>query len=664
MNSTPYREDIDGLRAIAVLSVIGFHAFPDLVAGGFIGVDVFFVISGFLISGIIAGSLQKGDFSFARFYARRVRRIFPALILVMAACYLFGWFVLLPDEYEQLGKHIAAGAGFLSNLFYWQEAGYFDNVAGTKPLLHVWSLGIEEQFYIVWPLLLYLVWKRRFDPLILVIFVAILSFAANVGTVSDETVQAFYSPLTRLWELLIGSILVFQRQFKIDPWEKVRHATCSVTANVRSISGVLLIAISVLFIDREEAFPGWWAMLPTLGTFLIISAGPNAWFNRIVLSQRFLVWVGLISYPLYLWHWPLLSFAQIIEGGTPALGIRIALVLISIVLAWMTYMLVESPVRGGSHSGAKVAVLCGLMIIVGSIGFATYQRDGLPFRYAVKDTMQKNNDLAWKTSSLGYTHCSSVIARAAPSIGYCWLSSRSVPSFAIFGDSHADHIFHGLANIDRGRSWLLIGSPSCPPVSGIRVGTAEKECQQITQSELEFIINVPSIHTVALSFFGNYASEISYAKNHIINHGGPSATKISSDEFRSGNKLELFYLGLEKTVRELESHGKSVIVIIDVPELPFLPRDCMRSALFGGSDNCKLTTSEVLGRQKVHREMLQRLADAHPKLQVYDPLGMFCNKQNCNFETGEVLLYRDSHHLSLRGSAIFAENFLRWISPN
>jgi len=664
MGHANYREDIDGLRAIAVLSVIGFHAFPDLLNGGFIGVDVFFVISGFLISGIIAGGLQKGDFSFAGFYARRVRRIFPALILVMAACYLFGWFVLLPDEYKQLGMHIAAGAGFLSNLFYWQEAGYFDNVAGTKPLLHVWSLGIEEQFYIVWPLLLFLVWKRRFDPLILVIFVGTLSFAANVATVSNETVQAFYSPLTRLWELLVGSILVFQHQLKTEPWDKAKHASCSVTANVQSISGALLIAVSVLLIDREKAFPGWWAMLPTLGTYLIISAGCKAWFNRIVLSRRLLVWVGLISYPLYLWHWPLLSFAHIIEGGAPALGVRIALVLLSIVLAWMTYMLVESPVRSGNQSSTKVVVLCGLMIVVGSIGFVTSQRDGLPSRSAVKGTMQKNNDLAWKTSSLGYTHCSSVIARAAPSTGYCWLSSRSMPSFAIFGDSHADHIFHGMAHIDRERSWLLVGSPSCPPVSGIRVGTAERKCQQITKSELEFIVDVPSIHTVVLSFFGNYALDISYAKDHILNNGGPGAIEISSDEFRSVNKPELFYLGLEKTVREIESHGKSIIVIIDVPELPFLPRDCIRSTLFGGSDNCRLTTSEVAGRQRNLRGMLRRLVDAHPKVRVYDPLGMFCDEQNCNFETSEILLYRDSHHLSLRGSALFAENFLRWISLN
>src|SRR4030065_1483737 len=176
-----YRADIDGLRAIAVLSVVGFHASPYWIRGGFVGVDIFFVISGFLISSIILSNLSKGTFSFAEFYARRIKRIFPALILVMATCYVFGWFVLLPDEYKQLGKHIIAGAGFVSNFCFWQEAGYFDNSADTKPLLHLWSLGIEEQFYIVWPLLLYLALKRRFNFLFLAITIFAISFSVNVG---------------------------------------------------------------------------------------------------------------------------------------------------------------------------------------------------------------------------------------------------------------------------------------------------------------------------------------------------------------------------------------------------------------------------------------------------------------------------------------------------
>lgn len=216
-----YRADIDGLRAIAILSVVGFHAFPNWVKGGFIGVDVFFVISGYLISTIIIGSLERDSFNFVEFYSRRIKRIFPALLLVLIASFALGWFVLLADEYKQLGKHIAGGAGFISNFLFWNESGYFDNAAETKPLLHLWSLGIEEQFYIFWPLLLWFVWKKRFNLLTIAITVAIVSFALNIVKVRSDTVAAFYSPQTRFWELMAGSILAYMTLHKQNLFPKI-----------------------------------------------------------------------------------------------------------------------------------------------------------------------------------------------------------------------------------------------------------------------------------------------------------------------------------------------------------------------------------------------------------------------------------------------------------
>src|ERR1700691_5932961 len=204
-----YRADIDGLRGIAVLSVLGFHAFPTWVRGGFTGVDVFFVISGFLISTIIFGSLARDGFSFVEFYSRRIRRIFPALLLILIAGYAFGWLVLLPEDYKQLGKQIAGGAGFVSNFVLWNESGYFDSAAETKPLLHLWSLGIEEQFYIIWPSLLWLGWKYRLNLLTVTLIVAAASFALNIAEAGSDSVAAFYSPQTRFWELMVGSALAY-----------------------------------------------------------------------------------------------------------------------------------------------------------------------------------------------------------------------------------------------------------------------------------------------------------------------------------------------------------------------------------------------------------------------------------------------------------------------
>lgn len=209
-----YRPDIDGLRAVAVLSVVAFHAFPAWMKGGFIGVDVFFVISGFLISTIIFENLDRGTFSFADFYARRIKRIFPALLLVLIASFAFGWFLLLADEFKQLSNHIVAGAGFVSNLVLWSEAGYFDNSAETKPLLHLWSLGIEEQFYIVWPFVLWFAWKRKLNLLTLTVIVSLISFGLNLKGIKQDSVATFYSPQTRFWELLSGSILAWLAIYK------------------------------------------------------------------------------------------------------------------------------------------------------------------------------------------------------------------------------------------------------------------------------------------------------------------------------------------------------------------------------------------------------------------------------------------------------------------
>ncbi len=216
MNLKGYRRDIDGLRAIAILSVLCFHVFPDLFPGGFIGVDVFFVISGFLISGIIIGNLEKGSFSLVGFYSRRIRRIFPALAVVLVACWAFGWFVLLTDEYKQLGKHIAGGAGFISNILFWRESGYFDSAADRKPLLHLWSLGIEEQFYIIWPLLMSLAFRRKLKLVSMMLLLAVISFLVNIGGIRGNAAGLFYSPVTRFWELLIGCILAYQVYYKVD----------------------------------------------------------------------------------------------------------------------------------------------------------------------------------------------------------------------------------------------------------------------------------------------------------------------------------------------------------------------------------------------------------------------------------------------------------------
>lgn len=386
-----YRPDIDGLRAVAVLAVVIFHAFPSSLKGGFIGVDIFFVISGFLISTIIYKGLQTGTFSFADFYSRRVRRIFPALLVVISATFAFGFFILSADEFSRLGKLVAAGVGFVANLVLWSEAGYFDAETATKPLLHLWSLGIEEQFYIIWPLLLLFAWKRKFKLLAVISVVLVLSFIFNILGIRNDPVATFYSPLTRMWELLFGSLLAWVMVFRKESFTcfnskmniyfssmnfitKTRYER--LFPNLLSTTGVILFLIGFLKISEESYFPGFWALMPTFGTVLIIMAGTEAWINKKILSNKVAVWFGLISYPLYLWHWPLLSYGRIFYDKTPPSGFRWVAILLSILLAWLTVKYIEKPLRySKKKTRSKVIYLSSFAIFMVFTGLLVSKTD-------------------------------------------------------------------------------------------------------------------------------------------------------------------------------------------------------------------------------------------------------------------------------------------------
>ena len=355
-----YRPDIDGLRAVAVGLVIGYHYFPNHIQAGFIGVDVFFVISGYLITSIILRQFEQGDFSYRKFYTRRVNRIFPALLVVVLANLLLGGYALVADEFSTLGKNIAASSLFVSNFALWNEAGYFDAAADTKPLLHLWSLAIEEQFYIVWPLLLGLALRHPRRGIWLVGCALAASFAYNLNVAPRDAAEAYYSPLTRGWQLAAGGLVAYLQRLPLAGRPAAR--------NVPAVLGLALLLAGVALIERSRAYPGWWAVLPTAGTALLIAAGPAALPNRSLLALRPLVWVGLISYPLYLWHWVVLVWTKLLlmSSNIPALW-RIGLALLALALATLTYRLVERPIRH-RNVGTTALSLAAAMAVAGAIG--------------------------------------------------------------------------------------------------------------------------------------------------------------------------------------------------------------------------------------------------------------------------------------------------------
>lgn len=615
-----YRADIDGLRAIAVLSVVLFHAIR--VKGGFIGVDIFFVISGYLISTIIFGNLNRNNFSFVEFYSRRIKRIFPALLFVLLASYTFGWFVLLGDEYKQLGKHIAGGAGFVSNFILWNESGYFDNAAMTKPLLHLWSLGIEEQFYIIWPLLLWVTWKQCINFLVITISLAVISFLLNISNVKADAVATFYSPQTRFWELMIGSILAYltigNRSILINIKQQY--------FNVLSFFGVALITVGLIFITEENAFPGWWALLPTLGAVLIISAGAKAWFNRVILSNRVLVWFGLISYPLYLWHWVLLSFARILEYQRPSFEIRITAILISILLAWVTYKFIEKPIRFGTQGNFKTAALLALMIVTGLLGYHCYKADGLTFRSATERVIlnegEIGNDLFDKYQREKFSLCTSLDLRKEAT--WCFQSKKNEQvNIAIIGDSHAAHLFLGLAEeLDEINVATYSMEGSLPILNNKRF-----------KKIFEHVINNQSITTIIISAYWNKRIK----------------------EVPQGSSLEI---ELRQTIDRLTKANKYVYITDDVPKFSFSPKKCKYADTIFHEDTCEENSRYFYKKYQDYIIILESAVKTRAKVRLIKTSQYFCDEKNCNMAKDGFLLYRDRTHLSINGSRYVAKNII------
>ena len=471
--SLHHRPDIDGLRAVAVLSVVAFHASPRF-PGGFVGVDVFFVISGFLISSIILSGLKRGRFSFSDFYSRRIRRIFPALVLVLSASWLLGWFVLEPEAYALLGKHMIGGAAFFSNILLWSEAGYFDPSAASKPLLHLWSLGIEEQFYLVWPVFLLFAWKTGRKVHLWILLLLGASFFVNVASVHADPIATFYLPFSRFWELLVGAMLAYVnlnhpevlRAGRSISILRFRRSELSLR-DAAALLGLVLIVAGVFVLSEASSFPGWWALMPTVGAVLLIAAGPGGWINRSLLSRRWMTSIGLISYPLYLWHWPLLSL-----GRSTAIGIEhprlttLTMVGLSFVLSFLTYQFVEKRLRFGLHLNNKVAVpgLLGALAVLTIVAAMTIHGGGWSSRYP--EAVRPYLDYTFDYKESFRNHRCLLAGSETEFAAECAGSPQAKLLMLIWGDSHGAMLYRALneAGPPKGISVAQFTSSSCPPV--------------------------------------------------------------------------------------------------------------------------------------------------------------------------------------------------------
>ncbi len=641
MTKLHYRPDVDGLRAIAVLAVLGFHAFPTLFPGGFIGVDVFFVISGYLITRILLQESQDVGIRISRFYARRIVRIFPALILVLAASLFVGWHTLLAGEYKQLGKHVFAGAGFVSNLALWFEAGYFDAASESKPLLHLWSLGIEEQFYIFWPLALVAFTQYRRSLPLWVGAMLLCSLCYSGLVVWHDRTQAFYSPLPRAWELLVGAVLGYLQH------SNKQAVLIRLNGPATAWVGLLLLVGSVFFLRSSDLFPGFWALLPVIGSVLLLAGIPSAWVNSRLLAHPAMVNIGLISYPLYLWHWPLISFASIICSGQPSLGVRIALLATSFLLAATTYYLVEKPIQKLARKGVKklvLTLLVAMMVLLGLMGKNVYDRDGLErIRYKTLiglDAASQKEFVEWEHSGL-ITQSNCKIPFQFPGREYCLTKHVELPpTAALIGDSHAFHAYWGIAEamekIDE--NLILIGRGACVPLIDYSRGRDEDRCQPHMNSMLTYAAEAPNIRKIILVFRGRYL---------------PNEADIQTQN--------RFQSSLDRTLSRLLANGKKVYYFLPVIEPGFDPRLCLGNLPFGRQSpmHCDISRTHDSEKTVLLRSIVMTVMKKYPSVQVMDPNNYLCDGDVCPVIRNSHSMFKDENHLSYSGS-LFLGTTMPW----
>lgn len=635
---TAYRPEIDGLRAVAVLAVVGYHTFPDGIRGGFVGVDIFFVISAYLITTVLLLNLERGRFGYGAFYVRRIKRLFPALLLVLAGSLAAGWLLMTAFEYKLFGKQVAAAAVYLSNVLLWHEAGYFDIDSELKPLLHLWSLAVEEQFYLIWPPVLVLAWRRKWNLVRMLGAIALLSFAVDLFELDRDAAATFFSPATRFWELAVGGLLAVLEHRSTELFSGRKDMLAGL--------GFVLLGAGFVLNDGIGPFPDWRGWLPCGGAFLVLAAGPTAWLNRRILALRPLVWIGLISYPLYLWHWPLLSFAHILDTAIPSAATRVVLSGLAFPLAWATYAFVEKPVRFGGSGGGTALVLLALLLAVGALGAGVYLRDGFPGRSFVGE---KRPPVVREPGDPG-PGCVDRGKLPVELADLCTLhlNSGQRPRLVLWGDSHAEVWAVPLARLARARGFELfvLRHDGCPPIEGVwrpASSASLTSCESpdiMRRVEDDVVALKPDIVILA-------ARWSLYAHGWIRNGRLLKANGFLTDAPVAAATIETSRRALARqlprAIARLQENGIRVVVIKNPPVLNWEVTNLRKSLA-----EVQVTAAEHAALSKFTDDIF----GAIPGVAIFDPAVELCG-ETCAVERGGRLLYFDDNHLSPSGAAAY-----------
>jgi peptidoglycan/LPS O-acetylase OafA/YrhL len=629
-----YRPDIDGLRSVAVLSVLFFHLGATWLPGGFIGVDVFFVISGYLITRNLTVQIERGGgLSLIDFYDRRIRRIAPAALTLLVVTLLAGYFLLMPGDYASLGKSTIYSAFGAGNLFFFWHTGYFDREASLQPLLHMWSLGVEEQFYAAWPMLLALIlWiakHRRGLTIGMIAAVSAISFVLCLQELTTSPKAAFYLPYNRAWELGVGALVVF-----------VPTLRSRLTAEAAGAAGLLMIAFGLFTLRQSDPFPGLNAVAPVLGSAFLVWPRSTSWSGQI-LSMAPLRWLGLISYSLYLWHWPLIVlFRHWANSATPTAAEAISLTALSIALGWISWRFIEQPFRRSGRPIISIPVGIGAATAAAAVGLVVLVNHGFDRRIGSDMTALSSLDVMWQW------HCPRLKQIQGLDQSYCQFGApweKSAVKAIVWGDSHAEHMAPIIESAAEDKSASFLLYRECPAALGgharriwAEVPDYVHRCTDMRQRAVRTLNADPSINLVILSASWSNLGNV-----------------VSQDGAIKGNpgRYDIIGYGVRSLIEETAAPGRRFILIADVPQLRSDPIPCATSNYTRllrrhcqRSDET-VSTSDFRSFQGRIYDIFRKIAAERDDTDAVFPGDALCTGKWCETDLNGEFLYRDASHI-------------------
>lgn len=663
-----YRREIDGLRALAVIPVMLFHAGFPTFGGGFVGVDVFFVISGYLITSIILVEQQAGTFTLLKFYERRARRILPALLTVLVACIPFAWMWLLPNDMKLFSQSLVAVCTFSSNFLFWRQTGYFDTAAELKPLLHTWSLAVEEQYYLLFPLFLMLAARiRRPNVLAILLAMGLVSFGLAEWGAYNQPAATFFLLPTRGWELLIGALTAFYLA------EPNRRVVGPLVSHAAGAIGLMLIIYAVFAFNQATPFPSAYALAPTVGAALIILFTTPASFVGRVLASGPCVGLGLISYSAYLWHQPLLVFARLRSTNEPSRLMSLILVMAAVALAYFSWKYIESPFRNKRlYSATRIFILgAAVSLALVAFGLVGINTGGFASRLDSESLRLLNPPGLLSFDST--TECHRDGSSFAPLNESCVLGEKSRIIGALIGDSHANAIAYELGtNLKKmGVGVLQFTFNGCPPLEGVyRVDVAnDDKCTEFNRDAFNYIKNHPELANVIVvarwtrylksTGFDNLEGGVEHTERDLVDTVEDGWRQRNAESVRT-RKIAGKYA---TAIQGFLNLGKTVVVVYPVPEVGWnVPDFLVKQRLFSGEVGVSSTSfGTFLDRNMPAYAALDTIGQHENLARVY-PEKVLCNTyvlNRCIFELNNEPLYVDRNHLSNAGAQLIVEEVVK-----